>query len=126
MARQKRRDTDTHSVHHVLAEGDVLEAAEELHVQVPIDDLLKGAVRAQLSAGGATVKMRFPRPDDAQTFEDDGTDLHADNAADDLALADTDEAKATMEFHGEAYLLVSIVAGGAGCTIDQVSFAGLG
>lgn len=94
---------------------------------------LRGRVRAKLSAGTGTLRVRFPKPtvggEPEDTFEQPTasgsyTAAHTTGAPSDVNIPDTNEVKLDIDdFYGEAYMLVEVIDagnGGATATIDHV------
>lgn len=128
----KPHNREAHS-RHVLVGGNLAPGTDigdgaTVYQLVPLDDHIRGRFRAKLSAqaGGGTFSFIYPRPDASGEYLEDGSQVHADAAAVDLALADTNEdASADIDFYGEAFILLKYVDGGGGSTIEYVAFSGL-
>lgn len=108
---------------HFLLGGDLAPGASVTggaiaRVIVPIAGLLRGRFRIETSSGTGTWKATFVRPDEDGKFAEDGTGLHTTGDPADVSVAAADtEYMHEIDFHGEAYVLLEYVDGGAGSTI---------
>lgn len=106
----------------VLAPGTVLGASASASVVIPVHGALKSSFRGLLAAGTANLTFEYLAPStgaDPENFE--AADVHATGNPAVLALT-TAEAQRNVDDHrGEAYLKLTVTAGGGGCTIDYIA-----
>ncbi len=111
----------------LLAPGTVIGSGLTVRELVAIEDFIRCRFRCQLSANDGTFEFEFVHPDLGldDLYIDDGTAVHLDKAAADLAISTTTEVVTdNIDLYGEAFILVSYTDAGGGSTIGHVAFCG--
>lgn len=110
-----------------LAAGTVIAEGATAQEVLPIAGLLRGKIRAKLSAGTGTLRAKWVYPDAAGYIDPDNPSVHTTDNPSDVTISNTDEVVMPIEdFYGEAYLLVQVIDGGDGgatATIERVHFS---
>lgn len=106
-----------------LAQGASIGASATKTQMVRVGGALKCAIRAKLGSGTANLNLYYIRPT-KRVLDGDlefiPTNKYAQGNPTTLALTTTEAQRNIDDLRGEAYLLIEVVDGGTGCTIDYL------